>query len=169
MDAVAPPLGHVYVESARGERLLDAHPSPGQPLALRLPEERPLFVRKQDNTAELVVSEREPVTLAWQVPPASEIARKGALHLAFERLFASPFGPPAVTAFESRPPDLELRQIEPPAATATATLPNPRVATARRVAGWTAVAAGAAGIVFSALALDRYAAERTPRKGSSTI
>ena len=119
-------------------------------------------MRKQGDTAELVLSEREPVTLAWQVSPASEIGRKGALHLAFEKLFASPFGPPAVTAFESRPPDLELREIEPPAATATtiatATPPDTRVATARKVAGWTATAAGATGIVFSALAVDRYAA-----------
>ena len=47
--------GHFYVETARGDRLLDAHPSPGQPLRLRVPDERPLFVRRNDNQSEYVV------------------------------------------------------------------------------------------------------------------
>jgi caspase domain-containing protein len=149
--AGGPPLGHVYVESARGERLVDAHPARDQALALRLPDERPLFVRKHGDTAELVIDEREPVTVAWQ-EATPEIGRKGALHLAFEKLFASPFGPPEVTAYSLPPVDLELRET----AQAPAAVPNPRIATVRTVAGWTAVVAGTAGVVLSALAAQRY-------------
>jgi hypothetical protein len=146
-------VGHVYVESARGERVLDAHPSRGHVLSLRLPDERPLFIRKDDGTAELVIKEREPVVLAWQTASPPEIGRKGALHLAFERLFAVAFGPSEVAAFERRPLDLGLADVPQILASAP---PDRRPATVRAVSGWTAVGAGAAGIVFSALATDRY-------------
>lgn len=95
-------LGHIYIESARGERLLDAHPNTEQTLTLHVPPTRPLFVRQSDEAAERKIRTRGPVDVSLLRPTRPEIARRGAADLAFEALFASPFGRRDVVAFERR-------------------------------------------------------------------
>jgi hypothetical protein len=92
--------GHVYVESARGERLIDVHPAEGQPVALWVPGERPLFVRRNDELAEFIVNQATPVEIVELTPIVPAIVAKGAQSLALERLFALPFDRHDVHAFE---------------------------------------------------------------------
>ena len=84
-------IGHFYVETTRGVRLLDAHPAAKQALLLHVPAERPLFVRRSDESAEQVVVEHVAPPIAALAPSRPEIARRGALHLAFEQLFVAAF------------------------------------------------------------------------------
>jgi hypothetical protein len=97
-----PDLGHVYLESSTGERVADLHVAPGHAVALYLPAERPLFLRRGDDTSEYVVRADGPLRASALVAAAPSVARKGALHLAFEQLFAAPFGAAEVAAFEQR-------------------------------------------------------------------
>lgn len=85
-------LGHFYLEVARGERILDAHPARGQVLRLWPPRERPLFVRSAKAAVEYVVDSERPTELASLVAAPTQVATRGALSLAFERLFDEPFG-----------------------------------------------------------------------------
>jgi hypothetical protein len=96
------PIDHFYVEAAHGERVLDAHPARHQSLVLHVPAERPLFVRLDDESAEYVVNDRQPVHLETLVPLTPAIGQRGALNLAFEKLFASPFGDADVLSFTRR-------------------------------------------------------------------
>ena len=100
--ALGPGLGHVYVETASGERLLDGHAAAGQALALRLPSTRPLFVRSADDSRERAIDENAPLAIDALVAAAATTAHRGALHLAFEQLFATPFGPDALDRFTLR-------------------------------------------------------------------
>jgi hypothetical protein len=97
-----PELGHMYLESASGERVADVHVAPGHAVALYLPAERPLFLRRGDETSEYVVGADGPLRASALVGAAPAVARKGALHLAFEQLFTAPFGAAEVAAFEQR-------------------------------------------------------------------
>ncbi len=92
-------LGHFYLENAQGVRHLDVHPAANQQLTLHLPPERPLFVRKADESIELVIQRRDDPQLSAVAPRPFEIARKGAQHLAFEELFAQPFSSGNVREF----------------------------------------------------------------------
>jgi hypothetical protein len=135
---------HVYVEDARGERVIDVHPSASQALTLRVPPERPLFVRRHDETAEAVVAEAGPALVASLEPRTPAVASRGALTLAFERLFAAPFDGRDVAAFAVRRLD---EPMPPPAA--------PR-AWGRTLAGGAALGALAAGLALNGVALQRY-------------
>jgi hypothetical protein len=138
--------GHFYVENARGERILDAHPAPGQALRLSMPAERPLFVRQHDEQAEYVVEDEGAVEVAELSPTTPEFAQRGALSLAFEWIFSTPFGPSDVAEFRS-------------SRAAIRDEPGGRgPSTTRRTVAWvsglTGVAAGAAGLTLSGLAVN---------------
>ncbi len=92
--------GHLYVESARGERLLDVHPAAGQAVALWVPAERPLFVRQNDELAEFAVTQAAPLEVVRLTPVVPAVVARGAQSLALERLFALPFAEHDVRAFE---------------------------------------------------------------------
>jgi hypothetical protein len=98
-----PALGHIFIETPSGERLLDAHPDGRHPVTLHLPEERPLFVRHNDDAAEHVIATSDPVTVAV-LEGVSDDAPKGAIHKAFGQLFATAFGPENVTEYLLEPP-----------------------------------------------------------------
>jgi hypothetical protein len=98
-----PALGHVYIETPSGERLLDAHPDGRRPVTLHLPEERPLFVRRNDGSAEHMISTRDPVTVAT-LDGASDYRPKGAVERAFASLFDAPFGLDNVIEYLLQPP-----------------------------------------------------------------
>ncbi|MGC4087581.1 MAG: caspase family protein [Polyangiaceae bacterium] len=138
-------FGHVYVETARGERVLDAHPSPGQALRLWVPAERPLFVRRQDERGELVVTRRERTEVS-ALSETPQVARRGALSLAFEWLFETPFGNDDVRRFRSAALAEQRDSVS-----------NERKVRSRDALPWVsgglAIAAGAAGLTLSGLSL----------------
>ncbi|HEY3353147.1 MAG TPA: caspase family protein [Polyangia bacterium] len=148
-----PRAGHVFVESPRGERLVDAHPAASQVVALHLPAERPLFVRRHDGRAEYTVSGAAPVRLAALTPEPVRVASRGALNLALEQLFAVPFGADRVAEF--RRAWVAAQMMASPADE-----PRRRQALTLRLGAWTAVGAAAGGTALSLVALERYATGR---------
>jgi hypothetical protein len=144
-----PEIGHLYVETARGVRLLDVHPAPGERVALYLPELRPLFVRKDDESAEYVLTAERPEVdgpIALLQPTTPEIVRKGALNLALQQLFASPFGAANVREFEVR--ESERSRVTPAADDDGSAIPAR--STLGSVAGWVALGAGGAALGLTA-------------------
>jgi hypothetical protein len=154
----APGIGHFYIETARGVRLLDAHPAAKQVLQLHVSAERPLFVRRNDESAEEVLVERAVPPIVALAPARPEIARRGALHLAFEQLFAATFERGDVGSYERRSSSRDLAAVAAPPPFDAAPEEGPR--TLRRrialAAGAVAIAGVAAGLVTGALALQRY-------------
>jgi len=140
---------HFYVETARGERLLDAHPAVRQALALHVPTERPLFVRLNDETAEYVVNSHEPVRVETLVAVAPEIGHRGALNLAFEKLFASPFGDADVLSFSRG-------ATAPPAVDASPQVPARTRQLVSTVSGSIAIGAAATALTLSLISAERY-------------
>jgi hypothetical protein len=145
-------VGHIYVETATGERVLDAHPAAQQQLVLRLPPVRPLFVRRDVAGSELVLASDQLALVSELVPRPSSIGRRGAAHLAFEDLFAVPFGEASVRDYRSRwTPErrpLDATEPEPPRSSR---------ATFRTIAGATAITSGALALATSGLLLERFA------------
>jgi hypothetical protein len=159
------PHDHFYVEDATGTRLLDAHPGPDQHLVVRLPAAAPLFVRpdSDDDDSEIVLGPEATKISDGERQPAS-IERKGALHLAFEQLFATPFGEHSVAEFE-RAWSLPAAEVD---------TPEPRSSSwnTRRIAGWTFLGSASLGLAIQGIALERYVtglhasqAERHARNG----
>jgi hypothetical protein len=150
-------FGHVYVEDGQGVRLLDAHPSPDQPLVLHVPAQRPLFLRQNDERAEFVLSTAVAPAGLRLSPVRSEVAARGALHLAFERLFESPFSSPDVRAFERR-----LAAADASGTLAAPDAPDAAASDRRRVvrvlSGSLALAGVAGGLALNAIAFQRYSA-----------
>jgi hypothetical protein len=83
--------GHVYVETSRGERLLDVHPAPDHSARLWLPSERPLFVRRHDEALEVALESASTTEIHVGAARVPAIAARGATSRAFERLFGVPF------------------------------------------------------------------------------
>jgi len=140
--------GHFYVENARGERLLDAHPAHDQWLHLRLPPDRPLFIRDHDRAAEYELASSTPVEVAMLEPVSVALRRaKGAEQLALQRLFAAPFGSADVLDYQHGQHALGVAP-----STEEGTLrdrPSPWL----RPLGYTALGAAAVGGTLSTLAL----------------
>lgn len=147
------PVGHIYVETASGERVLDVHPAAQQQLVVRVPAGRPLFIR-HDHTGsrELVLESDGLEPVSRLAARSSPVARRGAAHLAFEELFAVPFGATSVADYGVRwtlaPPGLP-----PPTGDTGSTR-----ATIRTASGVTALAAGALAVAASAVLVQQYVA-----------
>jgi hypothetical protein len=144
--------GHFYIETARGDRLLDAHPTPTQALMLWLPDERPLFVRQYDGRAESVVSGAHSVEVSALEPGEPALASRGALGLALDKLFEQPFGASDVRHFEQLPPTPETAAAAPVTPAQSA-----KNVTLRRTSGIVALTTAAAGLTLSGFALANYA------------
>ena len=153
-------VGHVFIEDAAGRRLLDAHPAKGQRLVLLLPARRPLFVRRGDGSAEYLLSAGAGTRLSGLKPQPARVARRGALHLALEKLFSAPFGSAAVSGFRRwykksghrDQPGIQQRVDLDKAGGSTAR------STIQTAAGWTALGTAAVGITLHAVALERFGA-----------
>lgn len=102
-------VGHLYVERVTGERLADVHLAPGLSVDLHLPIDRPLFVRAADESEERELTAAY-AELSSLKPHKSAVTSKGAQSLAFETLFAEPFGAAQVGAFRVSysPPELNV-------------------------------------------------------------
>ena len=142
-------IEHFYVEAPHGERVLDAHPARHQSLVLHVPEERPLFVRLNDETAEYVVTSHEPVRIETLRAVTPEVGQRGALNLAFEKLFASPFGNVDVLSFAKR------ASVQPSLDTPPRDLPRSRQ-WASTVSGSIAVGAAVTGLTLGIISVERY-------------
>lgn len=96
--------GHFFVENARGERLLDAHPAAEQWLHLHLPEDRPLFIRGDRRPLEYELADGAARDIAELAPVALAALRqpKGAEQRALSQLFAMPFERGDVREYERR-------------------------------------------------------------------
>lgn len=145
-------LGHLYVESGSGDRLLDAHASAHQTLALHLPRERPLFIRRADDTVEYKLTEPGPIRLAALTGYGTQITRRGALHLAFEQLFVVPFDADRLALFTSQRAAGEQLMIR---ENLRARERTRRIV--RQSLGWTTVGLLAASAALSAVTIERYA------------
>jgi hypothetical protein len=144
-------FGHLYVETSSGDRLLDTHASKDQVLGLRLPAERPLFVRRADNSVEFKLTGLTPTHLSALTAYGTGVTRRGALHLAFEQLFHVPFGEAKLAVFAAQL--AEGKQL-------ASQIRHAREATrnlTRRALGWTTVGLLGAGVALSAVAIERYA------------
>jgi hypothetical protein len=142
--------GHVLLEGPDGARIADANPAVGAPVALRLPPARPLFVRWSSPDVEATIAARTPtVRLRDLIAAAPRVASKGALHLAFARLFAEPFAAADVDAFAREAPALALES--PPEGAAPS-------GGARRIAGTTAIVAGVVAVGLGGWAIERSVA-----------
>lgn len=155
------PSGHLYVETAQGERLLDAHPAAGEFVNVHLPELRPLFVRKDDESAEYVLTNQTSgEELALLTPTVPEVGRKGALNLALQQLFAAPFGSENVHEFE-----VQSMLVLPPLETADVPTATPAHSTLGTVAGWVAIGAGGAALTLTGASI----ATSLSSKGESQV
>lgn len=139
------PSEHVYVETASGARVLELNAGP-QSFALHLPAQRPLFVRAADERVERTLLAAEPVHLADLSVSTPQVTSKGALHLAFQRLFAEPFDAQSVQVFATgyQPPSLEV-----------ASVPTHEWRAVKTVSLVTAGLGAATGIAASLYALER--------------
>lgn len=165
-----PDAGHIFVETARGERLLDVYPEAKQVLSVHLPAARPLFVRRWADDAEFCIAAAGPIALSTLEPERPRAVEKGALHYALEQLFAMPFGAATVRAYRAQAA-VEAEIAKAPAGDATP--PSPRPSWLQTAAGWTAVGAAASGLVLTGWAIERYEtgrnapqAERARRNGT---
>ncbi len=145
-------LGHAYVEDALGARILDAHPRPGQVLALRVPKTRPLFVRAARAMVEYVITEPGDAALSRLATTTPSTTVRGALHLAFETLFQTPFGFQDVALYQKTHERLLSARL--PSADSA-----PRVV--QKIALVGAVSTAVLGGAFSLWALERRGAARS--------
>ena len=96
-------LGPFHIEMANGQRYLDAHMSDDSTTALALPADTPVFVRTENEEAELVLKPGARVNFGeLQFHPRVERARGGIATMFREALFASPFGPTYYRGFIDR-------------------------------------------------------------------
>jgi hypothetical protein len=148
-------VDHIYIESASGDRVLDVHPAAQQQLVLRVPAGRPLFVRRDDaRGSELVLEAAGPTLMSELAARPSSIGRRGAAHLAFEELFAVPFGAASVRDYRSRwtaaqrPPSVS-EQSDAGRGSARAAI--------RTISAATAITSGALAVVTSGLLIEQFA------------
>jgi hypothetical protein len=156
------PAAHLLVESPLGLRLADLPPSRGAVRKVMVPAERPLYIRRDDGTAEYLLAGAGDTTLSALRPV--RLASKGALHAALERLFDSPFGPPDVDDYRAA----FGRELADEALAARLTADSPSARRRDRIQKWagvTAIAAAVVAIALGAVAIERYAT----RSGASQV
>ena len=106
----APMDDHLFVEDHLGRRLVDIHPSPRQAVVLHLPRRRPIFVRRVNDQKEWELPKGRDVYLGRLPASSAKVMRRGAQHVAFQKLFRRPFGPDSLRAYQQRvlAPELSL-------------------------------------------------------------
>lgn len=156
LRADVPNLGHFYVENATGVRVLDVNAVSGQEIRLFLPRQRPLFIRRVHGEVEVefvLESRSEVAVLSTLRQQPVQVVAKGALNLAFEQLFETPFGPDHVA-------DFEIAYTEGPPPTLVASVETGDKRSRRKVARYaalgTACASATAGLAMTLWAVGRY-------------
>jgi hypothetical protein len=83
-----------FVETERGERILDVFAERGSRIALKLPAREKLYVVRSDGEVSLNAKEGTRIALESLTPAPPRIRPRGSLALSMERgLFGTPFGP----------------------------------------------------------------------------
>ncbi len=90
---------HLFLEDARGDRVLDFHPDPAQRIELLIPAVRPLFVREVGRPIEWVTDLPGTILLATLTPRRTTVQPRGAEQVAFQSLFSAPFDRAALSAY----------------------------------------------------------------------
>jgi hypothetical protein len=160
------PVGHMYVETAGGERVLDAHAAPDAPIILRLPHEPPLFVRRDDGSGrEYVIRTAAAVRVSEITAEASVFASRGAAQIAFEQLFAAPFGRDDLRSFVAHwtgePATAEAAPGRDGDGDGDGDGAGSARATRQSIAGITALAAGGLSLGAAAVMLEQFATHRS--------
>lgn len=165
-----PGQGHVVLEGPAGERVLDAHSEDAEPLLVRLPAARPLFLRRADGEREFAITAAAtakgmPIRLSSLPGAPVRVASKGALHLAFSQLFAAPFGTVEVERYRAAMASAPMSEPDDRSSASAGTGGDLERAlvrgegggrrTARRVAGVTAIATGVIGLGLAGWAIER--------------
>ena len=96
---------HLFIEDQAGRRLADLRPTPDQKVTLLLPTQRPLFARQVDSDEETELPVGNRLILAALPTHPTKVARRGAEHVAFQSLFARPFGSSTVVDYRRCPPE----------------------------------------------------------------
>jgi hypothetical protein len=91
---------HFYIEDANGVRLLDFHAAKSQELALLLPTYRPLYLHHPLAQQEMSLPPQRVITLRTLSWRKSQLAKRGAKHLAFKKIFAQPFAAHCLKDYE---------------------------------------------------------------------
>jgi hypothetical protein len=154
------PVGHVFVEAATGERVLDVHVAGSERVTLRVPSGRPLFVRGKHSARDYVIRTREPVRVsALADQPSSVLEKGGAAALALEQLFSVAFDRDSVQRFTTSWRDA---RTSPDDGTDDAASAHRRWARVQTAAGVTALAAGIVTVGAAALMFQQYLKARSP-------
>ena len=104
MTGILPTAGRFFIEDQRGKRILDGHAEPGFSISVGVPPDELLFLRNQDDEAELTIkagSETQFAALAFRACPR----RGGGLRLEAplrEGLFRMPYGPAYYSGYVDR-------------------------------------------------------------------
>jgi hypothetical protein len=99
--------GRHVLEDGLGVRWLDLHPGPHQPLTLAFPGQRwggeTFFLRSLASSAEYRLARRKGAEVAVDDQPSQPLSllQRGAIHEAFNQLFADPFERTSVTALDA--------------------------------------------------------------------
>lgn len=87
-------VGRIFIETARGVRLLDVHAEAGHALRILVPSQEELFVRSEHDEARVVLARAETQSLAALSYRPSSTQARGAIDEAYARgLFKAQFGP----------------------------------------------------------------------------
>lgn len=152
------PEGHLYLEGPAGERVADVHPAADAAAVIHLPAVRPIFVKRQDSRREYAIEARRGMTRLSELTGGRvRVASKGALHMAFQKLFSIPFGAAEVERFRAR---WSAPASAPAAAVAAAPVEGRSGPSFRAVAGASAIAAGVVAAGLGGWAIERSLAAR---------
>src|SRR5262249_55528196 len=103
LTGIPPTAGRFFIEDRRGNRILDGHAEPGFTISVGVPPDELLFLRNQDQEAELTVkagSEAQFAALEFRARP---LRPRGAMDTSLrEGLFLMPYGPAYYSGFVDR-------------------------------------------------------------------
>jgi len=145
--------GHVYIETPRGERVMDVHPAINEKRFIHLPAVLPVYVREDEDTREVVIEASGESLFSKLVAKKIDVVSKGSLHRAFEDLFSEPFGEMNLEDYQSTfgaRPDAFV-SIEEQA-------PGQARPVVKQTALWTAIGSAAVGVGLSFWAMERKSA-----------
>ncbi|MBN2525966.1 MAG: caspase family protein [Deltaproteobacteria bacterium] len=81
-----------FIEDARGYRIAEFHPGNSRNMAILIPAERPLYVRRPEYSKEYEIPPVARVELTSLKETHAEVVTRGAENHAFLQLFSAPFG-----------------------------------------------------------------------------
>lgn len=96
--------GRLFIEDAEGDRIADLNADQQQPLRLRLPPRRPLYLVAPDEGQAFIIRGQESPVLEPDEDHGFAVRDKGAAEAAFAHLFGAPFSRTSVEMFAALAP-----------------------------------------------------------------